>query len=96
MAHFQDVIDVSLVATWPRFGKAHVAQSASDLDEMLASIVGVGIPVFDVVGFQELGTIKAVEFLLADQVDGWFCDDVHEGSPFGKIIPGDCNRLGFR
>jgi hypothetical protein len=66
VAHFQDVVDVSLVATWSRLGKAHVAQSASDLHEMLASIVGVAVPVFDSVGFKELGTIKAVEFLFAD------------------------------
>jgi hypothetical protein len=44
---------------------------------MLASIVGVAVPVFNSVSFQELGTIKAVEFLLADQVDGWDVDDVH-------------------
>jgi hypothetical protein len=60
VAHFQDVIYVSLIATWSRLGKAHVAQSASDLHEMLASIVGVAVPVFDSVSFQELGTIKAV------------------------------------
>lgn len=78
MTHFQDVFDISLVATWSRLGKAHIAQSASDLDEMLARVISVGIPVFDSVGLQELGTIKAVEFLLADQVDGWDVDDVHD------------------
>jgi hypothetical protein len=73
----QDVIDISLVPTWSRLGKAHIAQSASDLHEMLASIVGVAVPMFDSVSFKELGTIKAVEFLLADQVDGWSVDDFH-------------------
>jgi hypothetical protein len=72
------VIDISLIATWSRLGKAHIAQSASDLHKMLASVISVGVPVFDSVGFQELGTIKAVEFLFADQVDGWSVDDVHE------------------
>ena len=77
MPHFQDVINISLVATWPWFGKAHIAQSASDLHQLLASVVSVSVPVFDVVGFQELGTVKTVEFLLADQIDGWNVDDVH-------------------
>ena len=96
MTDLKDMINISLVPAWSRFGKAHIAQSASDLHQLLASVIGVGVPVFDVVGFQELGTVKTVEFLLADQVDGWDVDDVHDGSPFGKIIPGDCNRLGFR
>jgi hypothetical protein len=78
VAHFQDVIYVSLIATWSRLGKAHIAQSASNLDQLLASIVGVAVPVFDVVGFKELGTWKAVEFLLTDQVDGWSVDDFHD------------------
>src|SRR5581483_3419680 len=44
VADLEDVVDVCLVAAGPRFGEAHVADTARRLDEGLAGDFRVGLP----------------------------------------------------
>ena len=54
-----------MVPARPGIGKAHVAQSARNLHQLLASVIRVCGPVADVLVFQEVAELRAVELLPA-------------------------------
>ncbi len=95
MADLEDVSQVRLVPTRPRFGEAHVTKTACYLRQILSSYLRVALPGHAVVG-EETIEVRFAKGLAADQVDGGFAEDAHVPGRVEGVhgIPSHANLSG--
>ena len=69
MSNFQNVLQVCLIAAWPRLGERHIANTPGDLGQVLAGNLGVGLPGNAVI-LKKAFQLGVSDGLPAHQIDG--------------------------
>src|SRR5215471_56598 len=82
------MVEVRLITTGPRFGKAHVTDAAGHFREILSGVFRVGLPRHAMIR-QELIDLGCVRELASDEVGGRLADnsDVLGGSGLRHVSP---------